>query len=59
MKTLTTTAAAKLAGVDPRLFRRWARARNLEPLHRVRVGRSTLTVWSEAELLAAGTRAAA
>lgn len=56
MKTLTTTAAAHLAGVDPRVFRRWARAHHLEPLHRVRIGRSTVTVWSEADLLKAGAR---
>ena len=54
MKTLTTTQAAKLAGVDPRKFAQWARARGLEPLHRVRVGRSTLTVWSYASLLDKG-----
>jgi hypothetical protein len=59
VKTLTTAEAARLAGVDPRVFRRWARNHNLEPLHRVRIGRSTVTVWSEAELLVAGTRAAA
>lgn len=45
--TLTTTAAAKLAGVDHRSFARWARAHHLEPLHRVRIGRSMVTVWSE------------
>ena len=53
MKTLTTAQAAHLAGVDPRLFARWARARNLAPLHRVRIGRSTVTVWSYDALLAA------
>ncbi len=57
--TLTTAQAAHLAGVDPRVFRRWARAHHLEPLHRVRIGRSFVTVWSEQDLLAAGTRAAA
>ena len=56
VKTLTTTAAAKLAGVNPRSFARWARDHDLHPLHRVRIGRSFVTVWSEAELLAVGTR---
>lgn len=48
--TMTTWEAATYAGVDPRSFRRWARARGLYPLHRVRIGRSFVTVWSRAEL---------
>ena len=52
-RTLTTTEAAWLSGVDPRSFTRWARHHGITPLHRVRVGRSTLTVWSVRSLLAA------
>ncbi len=55
--TLTTTQAAHLAGVDPRVFRRWARAHRLEPLHRIRIGRSFITVWSYEALIKAGTAA--
>ncbi len=58
MNTLTTTQAANLTGDDPRLFARWARAHHLEPLHRIRIGRSTVTVWSYAALLEAGCAAA-
>lgn len=50
-RTLTTTQAAHLAGVDPRLFARWARNHGLTPLHRVRIGRSTVTVWSADALM--------
>jgi hypothetical protein len=52
-RTLTTTEAAWFAGVDPRSFRRWARARGLEPERRQRIGTSTVTVWSIARLVAA------
>ena len=53
MKTLTTTEAAHLAGIDRRSFARWARLHHLTPLHRVRIGRSYVTVWSESDLIAA------
>lgn len=52
-RTLTTTEAAWFAGVEPRSFTRWARHRGITPLHRVRIGRSTITVWSVRSLLAA------
>jgi hypothetical protein len=45
MRTLTTTEAAGLLGIDVRSFRRWARAHEVEPLHRVRIGRSWVTAW--------------
>ena len=48
--TLTTTEAARMLGVDPRSFARWAYAHGVHPLHRVRVGRSTVTAWSMADL---------
>jgi hypothetical protein len=54
MTTLSTAAAAKLAGVDPRSFARWARARRIQPLHRVRIGRSMVTVWAETDVISAG-----
>lgn len=44
--TLTTREAAYLVGVDPRSFHRQAKARDIHPLHRVRIGRSIVTVWS-------------
>jgi hypothetical protein len=51
--TFTTTEAAYLAGVDPRSFTRWARERGIEPVRRMRIGRSTVTLWARANLLAA------
>lgn len=36
--------------VDSRSFARWARTHGLHPVHRVRVGRSTITAWSLADL---------
>jgi hypothetical protein len=48
--TLTTAEAAWLLGIDPRSFTRWARERGVEPLRRMRIGRSTVTVWSLAAL---------
>lgn len=59
MRTLTTTAAAKLAGIDHRSFARWARKHELIPLGRIRDGRSFVTLWSETELVKAGTKEAA
>lgn len=58
-RTLTTTEAAHLAGVNPRSFARWARRRQLEPLHRMRIRESFVTVWLEDDVIAAGTRRAA
>jgi hypothetical protein len=56
--TLTTAQAAHLAGVDPRSFARWARARGIEPVGRERRGRSHVTLWSfEALVLDAQARA--
>lgn len=51
--TLTTTEAAWLLGIDPRSFARWAKERGLEPERRMRIGRSTVTVWSIVRLTAA------
>ena len=48
--TLTTTEAATMLGVDPRSFARWAYAHGVRPLHRVRIGRSTVTAWSMTDL---------
>lgn len=50
-RTLTTTEAAYYVGVDPRSFARWARRRGLQPVRRLRIGRSTVTVWSVARLI--------
>jgi predicted site-specific integrase-resolvase len=49
---LTTTEAADLLGIDPKSFARWARHHGIVPVHRVRVGRSTVTAWSMAQLAA-------
>ena len=48
--TLTTTEAATLLGVDPRSFARWAYHHGVRPMHRVRIGRSTVTAWSMVDL---------
>lgn len=52
-KLLTTTQAAYVAGMDRRNFARWAQRHGLVPRHRVRVGRSWLTVWCEADIFKA------
>lgn len=52
-RTMTTAEASSALGIDPRSLARWARARGVEPEHRVRIGRSTVTVWSVAKLAAA------
>jgi hypothetical protein len=57
VNTWTTAEAAHAAGVHPSSFARWAKARGLEPLHRVRIGRSTVTVWLRAAVVDAGARA--
>lgn len=49
-RTLTTSEAALLYSFPPGSFARWARARGVEPLRRMRIGRSTMTVWSIAAL---------
>jgi phage terminase Nu1 subunit (DNA packaging protein) len=49
-QTFTTTEAASLTDVDPRSFTRWARERGIEPVRRMRIGRSTVTLWSLAAL---------
>lgn len=58
MKTLTTSQAAQLLGKDPRSLARWARQLGVTPLRRQRIGRSTVTIWSVAELTAATRREA-
>ena len=35
-----------MLGIDPKTLTRYARARNVHPLSRVRVGRSTVTRWA-------------
>jgi hypothetical protein len=52
-RTLTTSEAATALGIPPGSFARWARARGVEPLRRMRIGRSTVTVWSIAALATA------
>jgi hypothetical protein len=54
-QTVATWEAAYLAGVNPKLFAAWARAHNLEPLRRQRIGESFVTVWSVSELMAASS----
>jgi hypothetical protein len=49
----TTTEAAYLAGVDPRSFVRWARRHHIQPVRRMRIGRSYVTLWSYADITAA------
>jgi hypothetical protein len=56
LNAVTTAQAAHYAGVHPGYFAAWARAHNLEPLHRrVRVGRSFVTFWSIESITKAGT----
>lgn len=57
-QTLTTAEAAHVAGVDPRSFARWARQRGIEPVHRVRVGRSYVTCWPIKALIEGARRVA-
>jgi hypothetical protein len=45
-RVLTTTEAAWLTGMDPRHFPAYARARGVENLGRVRIGRSYVTRWA-------------
>lgn len=49
-RTLTTEQAAWMLGLPPASFARWARERGVEPLHTVRVGRSTVTAWDPVAL---------
>lgn len=56
--TLSTVEAATFLGIDPKSFRRWARALGVEPLRQQRIGRSTVTVWSIASLTEATRRVA-
>ncbi len=51
--TLTTAEAAFLLGLSPGSLARWCRAHGVQPLCRMRVGRSTITVWRVADLKAA------
>jgi hypothetical protein len=46
----TTTEAAYLVGVDPRSFVRWARRHHIQPVRRMRIGRSFVTLWALPEL---------
>jgi hypothetical protein len=54
--TVSTREAAQLLGLNPHRFAEWARAAELLPLRRIRIGRSTLTVWSIADIRAAQKR---
>lgn len=49
-KTVTTAEAAFILGKDPKSFARWARTVGVQPLRRQRIGRSTVSVWSIAQL---------
>lgn len=44
-RTLTTAQAAAACGVPAGSFHAWAHRRGVHELHRVRIGRSTVTVW--------------
>jgi hypothetical protein len=48
--TITTAEAAFLLGIPAGSFARWARDHGVEPLRGQRIGRSTITVWSIAQL---------
>lgn len=43
--TLTTAEVALLLGINASSVARWARDRGIQPLRRIRCGRSTVTVW--------------
>lgn len=46
-RTLTTAEAATVLGHPPGSFHRWATTHlHVQPLRRIRIGRSTVTVWS-------------
>lgn len=49
---MSTTAAARLVNVSPKSFKRWARAHQVAPLGRKRIGRSFVTVWLLDEIVA-------
>lgn len=51
--TVSTREAATLLGKDPASFHRWATAAGIKPLRRMRIGRSTVTVWSVEAIRAA------
>lgn len=51
--TVNTSELAALLRMDPRSVARWARSLGVEPLRRQRIGESTVTVWSLADLAAA------
>jgi hypothetical protein len=53
-QTFTTAEAALFIGVDPRSLARLARRLGVEPVRRVRVGRSTITAWDRAGLTVLG-----
>lgn len=53
-QTLTTAEAAWIYRIDPRSFHRWATVRGVKPIRRQRIGRSTVAVWSIADLAAIG-----
>lgn len=49
-QTLTTNEAAAILRKDPRSFARWARSLGVEPVRRMRIGRSWVTLWSYQDL---------
>ena len=54
--TVSTREASSLLGLNPHRFAEWARAADIKPLRRTRIGRSTVTVWSIADITAAQQR---
>lgn len=51
-RVLTSTEAAYLLAVDPRTLPAYARQHNVEPLGRVRIGRSWVTRWAVEDIIA-------
>ncbi|MBD3781685.1 MAG: hypothetical protein IE926_01835 [Micrococcales bacterium] len=53
---VSTATAAHRVGVSVEHFYVWARRRGVTPVHRVRVGRSTVAAWSLSAVLDAHSR---
>jgi hypothetical protein len=51
-RVVNSTEAAYLLGMDPREVPAYARAHRVEPLGRVRIGRSTVTRWAVEDIIA-------
>lgn len=52
-RLLTTAAVGALLGINPASVRRWAWEHGLRPQDQLRLGRSTITHWSERAILGA------